>query len=243
MGERPFSFEGPQRIISEPVEVRQRAEFMRSNANPAREKILARIASGLRVAVPIPPQPTANTAVFPAIDDKLDRFRRECEVNGTECIVTQGLQQSAAAVSGILATLPEGPIFIQDSLRDLFRSAAQGREAQCSSDDPAAESCQATITRAESLVAQTGSVLLSSTCGGRRGSIVAPVHIVVAEAGQLIADLHAALAQAVERGTAHGNSFLCLTTGSSRTGDIEKVLVKAAHGPRRLVVVLSLTDQ
>jgi L-lactate dehydrogenase complex protein LldG len=216
---------------------------MRSNANPAREKILARIASGLRVAVPIPPQPTANTAVFPAIDDKLDRFRRECEVNGTECVISQNPQESAAAVGKILAALPAGPVFIQDALRDLLSSAVKGLDFQYSSDGPATESCQATITRAESLVAQTGSVLLSSTCGGRRGSIVAPVHIVVAEAGQLIADLHSALAQAVERGTAHGNSFLCLTTGSSRTGDIEKVLVKAAHGPRRLVVVLSLTDQ
>lgn len=214
-----------------------------SNANPARERILARIAIGLRVAVPMPPQPTANRAVFPAIEDKLDRFRRECEVNGTECVVTQDLQQSAAAVGKILAALPAGPVFIQDTLRDFLRSAVEGREFQYSSEGPAAENCQATITRAESLVAQTGSVLLSSTCGGRRGSIVAPVHIVVAKVGQVIADLHSAFAQAKERGTAAANSFLCLTTGSSRTGDIEKVLVKAAHGPRRLVVVLSLTDQ
>jgi L-lactate dehydrogenase complex protein LldG len=213
-----------------------------SKANPARERILARIVTGLRTPVPMPPQPTANRAVFPAINDKLDRFRRECEVNGTECVVTQDPQESAAAVGKILVSLPEGPIFIQDSLRALLLPTA-AREIQWSSDGPATESCQATITRAESLVAQTGSVLLSSACGGRRGSIVAPVHIVVAQVGHLIADLHSALAQAVERGTAHENSFLCLTTGSSRTGDIEKVLVKAAHGPRRLVVVLSLTDQ
>ena len=51
-------------------------------------------------------------------------------------------------------------------------------------------------------------------------------------------DLAVALAQVDERGVPKGSSFLCLTTGSSRTADIEKILVMGAHGPRRLVVVI-----
>jgi L-lactate utilization protein LutC len=34
------------------------------------------------------------------------------------------------------------------------------------------------------------------------------------------------------------NSFACMISGSSRTADIEKILVQGAHGPVRLAVVL-----
>jgi L-lactate dehydrogenase complex protein LldG len=101
------------------------------------------------------------------------------------------------------------------------------------------ETSQATITLAETLVAQTGSVFVSAACGGRGASVVAPVHIVVAGIGQLVPDLDAAFARLIERGVPTKNSFLCLITGSSRTSDIEKIMVLGAHGPRRLVVVLS----
>ena len=90
-------------------------------------------------------------------------------------------------------------------------------------------------------MAQTGSVLVSAACGGRGASVVAPVHIVVATINQLLPDIDAALARAQERGTVVQNSFLCLIPGSSRTADIEKILVMGAHGPRRLIVVLGMS--
>jgi len=105
------------------------------------------------------------------------------------------------------------------------------------------ESSQAAITMAEVLVAQTGSVLVSAECGGRGAPLVAPVHIVVAKATQLVPDLDAAFARIRERGIANKNSYLCFITGSSRTADIEKILVMGAHGPRRLVVTLALSAE
>ena len=102
------------------------------------------------------------------------------------------------------------------------------------------KSSQATITLAEAVVAQTGSVFVSASCGGRGASVVAPVHIVVASVDQLVPGLDAAFTRIRESGTPEKNSMLCLITGSSRTADIEKILVMGAHGPRRLVVFLSL---
>jgi L-lactate dehydrogenase complex protein LldG len=87
------------------------------------------------------------------------------------------------------------------------------------------------------LVAQTGSVLISSACGGRGSSVAAPVHIVFASLSQMVPDLETAMSRATA--TAAKNSYLCLITGSSRTADIEKILVMGAHGPKRLIVILT----
>ncbi len=174
--------------------------------------------------------------------DALDRFQKECAINITECVVTRDLRASADGVRDVLALLSPGDIFVQDSpdLRRMAKKWSEERSIQWSSEGAPKESSQATITACEALVAQTGSVLVSTACGGRAASVVAPVHIVVATIDQLVPDLDAALARVQERGIVSLNSYLCLITGSSRTADIEKILVMGAHGPRRLIVFLSL---
>jgi L-lactate dehydrogenase complex protein LldG len=95
----------------------------------------------------------------------------------------------------------------------------------------ALEACDAGITGCDALIAQTGSILVSSaTCGGRSLSVLPPVHVVVATPEQIVATLADAFDALRER---HGNSFpsmLSFITGPSRTGDIERILVLGAHG-------------
>lgn len=102
------------------------------------------------------------------------------------------------------------------------------------------EQCPASITTCDALVAQTASVLVTSrTAGGRALSVLPEHHIVLATAEQLVADLDAAYA--IVRDALDGDappSFSTLITGPSRTGDIERVLVLGAHGPKRLTVIL-----
>jgi L-lactate dehydrogenase complex protein LldG len=102
------------------------------------------------------------------------------------------------------------------------------------------ESSQATITLADALIAQTGSIFVSASCGGRGASVVAPVHIVMARQAQLVPDLETALRNATADGRLENNSYACIISGSSRTADIEKILVQGAHGPVRLVVIVEL---
>jgi L-lactate dehydrogenase complex protein LldG len=216
---------------------------MERTENPGRERILARIRTAL--AAPAAKHSDAGTAaIFPPVPDPLERFQKECAGNNTECVLSANRDASAAAVARVLAALPEGEIFVQDSpeLRRMAATWQQPRSIRWSSEGGPREASQATISGAEALVAQTGSILVSSACGGRGASVVAPVHIVVSTAGQLVRDLETALAQQQQRGTARQNSYMCLITGSSRTADIEKILVLGAHGPRRLVVVLSLAS-
>jgi len=215
---------------------------MAQSNGASRERILTRVRAALRerptAAEPVPPP----RMIFPPVVDALDRFRKECVTNITECVVTPDLRATGVAVKEALLSIPLGEIFIQDSpqLHSVAEQFAKDREIQWSSEGRPKEHSQATITACEALVAQTGSVLVSAACGGRGASVVAPVHIVVATIEQLVPDLDAALAAVQSRGAVSANSYLCLVTGSSRTADIEKILVMGAHGPRRLIVFLSL---
>jgi len=106
-------------------------------------------------------------------------------------------------------------------------------------DKNALESCDAGITSCEALVAQTGSILVSSaTSGGRALSILPHVHVVVATADQIVATLADALHAAKARHDGHLPSMLSFITGPSRTGDIERILVLGAHGPKELILIL-----
>ena len=211
---------------------------MGSTENPSRDRILGRIRAAVQTTALHHDGPSGQ--IFAPVTDPLGRFQKECVANITECTVTANTPASAAAIANVLASLPPGEVFVQDAseLRALLSAVSDGRPLRWSSEGPPNESSQATITLCEALVAQTGSVLVSSANGGRQATVIAPVHIVYAKLEQLVPDLEAALAQVYEQGIASKNSYVCLITGSSRTADIEKILIMGAHGPRRLIVVL-----
>ena len=101
------------------------------------------------------------------------------------------------------------------------------------------EKVSAGITGCDALIAQTGSVLLTAISGGGRALSVLPGHhVVIASASQLVSDLPAAFELLERKYAPNFPSFMTFITGPSRTGDIERVLVLGAHGPRKLTVVL-----
>ena len=106
-------------------------------------------------------------------------------------------------------------------------------------DRNALESCDAGLTECECLVAQTGSVCVTAlSSGGRTLSVLPPHHIVIARREQLVPDLTAAFEMLAQKYAPNYPSFISLISGPSRTGDIERILVLGAHGPRKLTVLL-----
>jgi L-lactate dehydrogenase complex protein LldG len=100
------------------------------------------------------------------------------------------------------------------------------------------ELCDAGITGCDALVAQTGSVLITSrSAGGRALSVLPPHHLVLARREQLLPDLPAAFELVKKQYAPDFPSMISLVTGPSRTGDIERILVLGAHGPRKLTVL------
>jgi len=100
------------------------------------------------------------------------------------------------------------------------------------------ENCSVGITECDALIAQTGSVLVTSrSAGGRVLSVLPPHHIVLARREQLIADLPEAFALLKRTYSPNYPSFISFISGPSRTGDIERILVLGAHGPRKLTII------
>lgn len=205
--------------------------------NPSREVILERIRSALKRPAPHPEFISHDVPLFPPVGDVLERLQKQMAESLVDCVLTTDAESSAQAIAAALATLPTGEVFVQDTpgLRGIVRSA--GRPIRWSSEGLPGESSQATISLAEMLVASTGSVVVSSACGGRGASIVAPCHIVYAKTSQIVPDLDAAMERIYTTGLLK-SSFIGFATGASRTGDIEKILVHGAHGPKKVVVVL-----
>ncbi|MBI1840080.1 MAG: LUD domain-containing protein [Verrucomicrobia bacterium] len=100
------------------------------------------------------------------------------------------------------------------------------------------EDCDAGVTECDALVAQTGSVVLTSrSAGGRALSVLPPHHVVLARLSQLVRDLPAAFALLQAKYSYDYPSFMTFITGPSRTGDIERILVLGAHGPKKLTIL------
>jgi L-lactate dehydrogenase complex protein LldG len=217
-----------------------REELRMATSNPSREAILARIRDGLRTPAPPIEDKTFYGPIFEAVENPLERFQQECKANLMECQLTADATASAQALTQVLQSLPPGEIFVQDDpvLRRLTPAAGFQRQVRWSSEGGPREQSQATITLADALIAQTGSIFVSASGGGRGASVVAPTHIVYAFANQLVPDLVTALRNATADGRLEKNSYACVISGSSRTADIEKILVQGAHGPMRLVVIL-----
>lgn len=182
--------------------------------NIARENILERVRAALRVEAHRPDAPTA-APIFPPVTDLETRFRSEFEAVKGEIIATPEELKEFLEKFTLIAT--DGS--------DLVASNASVREAELA------------VTGCDCLVAQTGSIFVSTrSAGGRALSVLPPVHLVVARRDQLLPDLSAAFALLRQRYGRNWPSSLSLITGPSRTADIEKILVMGAHGPKRLAV-------
>lgn len=99
------------------------------------------------------------------------------------------------------------------------------------------EKCDVGISECDALVAQTGTVVVTSrSAGGRALSCLPPHHVVIARREQLVPDLPAAFALIKAKHGANYPSMISFITGPSRTGDIERILVLGAHGPKKLTI-------
>jgi L-lactate dehydrogenase complex protein LldG len=187
--------------------------------NGAREKILNRIRDAMRTPAPRPVAPT-GTPVFAPVTNPEQRFREEFLALKGEII------DSPEKLRGFLTGFAKIATDSSDRVKQVV-GVGNGplREADLG------------VTACDCLIAQMGSIVISpKSAGGRVLSVLPQVHLVIAHRNQLLPDLATALAFIRRRYDGQWPSTLSIITGPSRTGDIEKVLVLGAHGPKRLAV-------
>lgn len=108
-------------------------------------------------------------------------------------------------------------------------------------DDPAgATLC---ISHAEAGIAATGSLLINLVNReGRAATALAPVHAVFLDPATIVpslSDLSGRIGQLIGES---GQAYFSLTTGPSRTADIERVLTIGVHGPKELHILVLGND-
>ena len=222
-----------------------------------REKIFARIREALTVKAPLPghhdvvAHPASNGTpaakarewlppVGDSFEDQLARFH----ANATDLKATfhfcNNREEFAKSLTGLRDA--EGWKKIASHGGELTDSACKTIALPvCRTDQPfdvnELESSDAGITEGAALVAQTGSVLVTNrSAGGRALSVLPPHHVVIARRDQLVRDLPEAFELLKKKYAANYPSMISFITGPSRTGDIERILVLGAHGPKRLTI-------
>ncbi|MBV8378271.1 MAG: lactate utilization protein [Verrucomicrobia bacterium] len=181
-------------------------------------------------------------AVPPDAEGQLALFEKNCLQLRTDFQLVAGVEEAVKT----LATLRSrhqwalGAAHYHPLLEQILPSIAlEIRYVEEQPGLPSLERCSVGITACDALVAQTGSILLTSHSGGGRAlSVLPPHHVVVAQINQLVPDLPAAFELLQARYRDDYPSFVTFITGPSRTGDIERILVLGAHGPKNLTVIL-----
>jgi len=200
---------------------------------------------GTACPTPIPPSPADQRRVLPPVgqsfDEQLALFRKNAAELRAGFRLLKDLDALAAELKKLCAE------------ERWQRAASHGGEltgAACRAlglpvlltdqpfDKRELAGCDVGLSACDALVAQTGSVVVTSrSAGGRALSVLPPHHVVLARREQLVPDLPAAFALLKSKYGAGYPSMISFITGPSRTGDIERILVLGAHGPKQLTIL------
>lgn len=217
--------------------------------------------TGSTVPASQPSEPPIE-GVLPPISpqERVPRFEDELRKVGGTCHRASTLADLVGIIREVLGTAAQpsvvlsrnpllGQLRLAERLQALGIAAAEYPEAV--SNNPAPwdkayrEQCfsaAAGITGVDFVLAESGSLVLSSvTEGSQLASLAPPLHIALYRPQQAVAFLEELLdVLPIERSSnapRPGRSVV-FVTGPSRTADIEQILIRGVHGPREVHAIL-----
>lgn len=200
----------------------------------AKENILKKIRQALSHPVPLPfPHSEGSLSVYtPAGDDHAVTFAQEFTKLQGKFAFCEDEKDLAAQLRHLFSEKGWKKIYCRGDHGPLLTTIIPVLHEDL-------ESCDASVTGCEYLVARTGSLVLSTNASsGRTTSVYAPIHICIATTDQLVFEVKDALVLLKEKYGAKIPSFITFASGPSRTADIEKTLVTGVHGPKEVYCFL-----
>lgn len=207
----------------------------------ARDHILHRVRTAIGRSVgqePAPPPPVLLKIPDIEMSRRIEMFRAALEKLSGELQVADSGDDArdrvARLIEGTSAVASDAPLLREYGITGLpgIMTGFTGREELTT----ACAGAGAGITSAAYALADTGSlVMLSTPEEARLISLLPPVHIAVVPRERLLTGLDELLTRIPD--PAGRTSSMVLITGSSRTADIEQILIKGVHGPRMVHVI------
>ena len=178
-----------------------------------------------------------------AAGDRAEQFSEVQTSLGNDVIEIAMARNIPSAIAGYLQALG-----LPQRLRrgdDAWLAGLPWHEAALDVDiGPAVDTDTVGLSRASAGAAETGTLLLASGPDNPVTLAFLPeTHIVVLRTSAIVGSYEEACAMVLAEGGGALPRTLNLITGASRTGDIGGKIVKGAHGPRRLAVVLVAGDE
>src|SRR5205814_4778073 len=214
-------------------------------------------------ARPLPP--ARLEGVMPPIssDQLVAKFESEVEkLSGSVCRAANTreletvLRQTLGAAHARRVVVSRNPLLSELGLADKLtswgmavsqwtaesRAGAAEAGQQVTSFREASFEAEVGLTGVEFVLAETGSLILTSrTEGAQLASLAPPVHVALYRESQVLASLDDVLERLKEAGgplSPDPGRSVVFVTGSSRTADIEQVLIRGVHGPREVHAIL-----
>jgi len=207
------------------------------NVSASKENILKKIRKALSQSTPLPfPKSEGTESVFQPLQQEMAvEFAEQFSKLQGRFVFCINEQELAFQLNSLIRKQDWNKVYcVEDKLVNSFVNHLGDRLVKTG-----LAGCDVSITGCESLVARTGTIVLSAAQeSGRTVSVYAPIHICIAYTNQLVYDLKDALQGVKDKYGDKLPSLISFATGPSRTADIEKTLVVGVHGPKEVYLFL-----
>jgi len=222
----------------------------------SREETLTRIRQSLRTGVlPAAQNNGQPTMEAPAIDQAalIASFVREAQAGGAEVFQPGTHSEAEETLIDVLKQAGQQAITWADealpiaNVRELLFRAGITRHVPDLARDPLMrrqqwhnlDNVRVGITGALGGLADTGSIIVASgRHRSRAASLLPETHIALLPSDRLYPTMQAFFAAPSAQELTENASNLVFITGPSRTADIEMIITRGVHGPKRLCIVL-----